>query len=206
MDSYLVKTNSKKSFKIDLPDSDITYYTGIFENSYLDNLFNYLDKLSQWEVKKIKVYGKNCVQNRETIFFSQNSENYRYSGVDNLGIPISQHPILENLVHKIEVLLENKYKFNYILGNRYKTGNNNIGMHSDDERTLSGPIVSLSLGSSRFFDFKSKHTDDKLRLNLENGSILVMSGNTQKNYKHGIPIQKKIKEPRINLTFRCVKN
>jgi alkylated DNA repair dioxygenase AlkB len=119
---------------------------------------------------------------------------------------LEEHPILINIIALIEKFLDNKYKFNYILGNRYVDGSHNIGMHSDDERDLNGPIVSISLGASRFFDIKSKLTKMKQRINLKNGSMLIMAGDTQKNYKHGVPIQKKIKSKRINLTFRVVKN
>ena len=57
--------------------------------------------------------------------------------------------------------LINKYTFNYVLGNRYKDGSNNIGMHSDNEKDLQGSIVCISLGSSRFFDFKGIYNNYK---------------------------------------------
>ena len=36
--------------------------------------------------------------------------------------------------------------------------------------------------------------------------MLIMSGETQTNYKHGIPKQNKISETRINLTYRIIGN
>lgn len=68
-------------------------------------------------------------------------------------------------------------------------------------------MSAVSFGSPRFFDFHERGKSNgghKVRLTLEPGSILLMSGDTQKNYKHGVPIQKKIKDARINLTFRHV--
>ena len=104
-------------------------------------------------------------------------------------------------------MLDNKYHFNYCLLNNYPDGASNIGMHADDERDLNGPIASVSIGAERFFDFASQNDpSDKLRLTLQHGSLVVMGGDTQKNYKHGIPVQKRIKDRRINLTFRVVKN
>ena len=133
--------------------------------------------------------------------------NYRYSGTNNVGEDIFKHPILIELKKKIENLLSNKYEFNYVLGNKYDDGTKNIGFHSDDERDLCGPIASISIGSERFFDFKHKTEKTiKKRLNLKNGSLIIMGGNTQHFYKHGIPIQKNVKNCRINLTYRVVKN
>lgn len=71
-------------------------------------------------------------------------------------------------------------------------------------------LVAVSLGAARFFDFHQKpkeaiDTPVKLRLTLSSGSIIVMGGETQKHYKHGIPIQKKIEGGRISLTFRRIK-
>ena len=39
---------------------------------------------------------------------------------------------------------------------------------------------------------------------LESGSLLVMQGSTQTHWLHCIPKSKKIKTPRINLTFRSM--
>ena len=76
-------------------------------------------------------------------------------------------------------------------------------MHSDSIQK--GPIVTLSFGATRFFDFKSIDGLHKERLTLEAGTMLVMDvEKTQKYYKHGIPVQKKIKDPRISLTFRVI--
>jgi alkylated DNA repair dioxygenase AlkB len=63
-------------------------------------------------------------------------------------------------------------------------------------------IASLSLGSERKFSFKHKISKETFSLNLENGSLLLMQGETQQNWLHSLPKAMKIKEPRINLTFR----
>ena len=80
---------------------------------------------------------------------------------------LNEHKILIELINNIENLLNNKYSFNYILGNRYKSGSNNIGMHSDDERDLLGPIVSVSLGCNRYFDIHGKYNNEKIRIDLK---------------------------------------
>ena len=195
---------------LNLPGSDIQYYENFLENDESKDIFDYLNNLDGWEKKKIKVFGKECYQNRETVVFSEKGLNYKYSGIDNVGFDIHSHGILIKIKNKIERFFNNQYTFNYILCNRYKTGRENIGMHSDDEKNLFGPIVSISLGVSRFFDITGKPNTIgnslKKRIELKNGSMLIMSGQTQTNYKHGIPKQNKISETRINLTYRIIRN
>ena len=81
-------------------------------------------------------------------------------------------------------------------------------MHSDDEAEL-GPrpaIASLSLGAER--DFRLKHRSrrdlETVKLPLRSGSLLLMAGDTQRHWRHGIARQRKPCGPRINLTFRRI--
>ena len=83
-----------------------------------------------------------------------------------------------------------------------------MGLHSDDEKEL-GPksvIASVSMGAERVFLLKSKlHPQTKqIRLPLASGSLLLMKGDTQKNYKHGISKERRPLGPRVNLTFRMI--
>ena len=79
-----------------------------------------------------------------------------------------------------------------------------MSWHSDDEKSLSknSAIASVSFGSERKFSFKHKKTKETVSLILEHGSLLLMKDTTQTNWLHSLPKSKKIKEPRINLTFR----
>lgn len=95
-----------------------------------------------------------------------------------------------------------------VLANYYRDGNDIIGAHSDDEKDLAKDsiIASLSLGAERFFDIYSKDDGKKIkRIKLSNGSLLLMGKNMQKLYKHAVPVQKTVKEGRINLTWRIIK-
>ena len=67
-----------------------------------------------------------------------------------------------------------------------------------------GAIGSLSLGAERKFLFKNKETKQTVSVHLEKGSLLVMKGQTQTNWLHRLPPTKKVKSPRINLTFRTI--
>jgi len=88
----------------------------------------------------------------------------------------------------------------------YHDGNEGMGWHSDDEKSIEGnsAIASLSFGAERKFSFKHKQTKETISVLLENGSLLLMEDETQKNWLHGLPKSTKITLPRINLTFRTM--
>jgi alkylated DNA repair dioxygenase AlkB len=90
--------------------------------------------------------------------------------------------------------------------NLYHDGNEGMGWHSDDEKSIEGnsAIASLSFGAERKFSFKHKQTKETISVLLENGSLLLMEDETQKNWLHGLPKSTKITLPRINLTFRTM--
>ena len=97
--------------------------------------------------------------------------------------------------------------YNAELLNRYRTGQDSVGWHSDDEPELgTNPVIaSVSLGATRNFQFKHKTNPDlKLSIELTNGSLLLMRGATQHFWKHQIPKTTKVLGPRINLTFRVI--
>jgi len=81
-----------------------------------------------------------------------------------------------------------------------------MGLHSDNEKELGiNPVIaSLSLGESRDLYFKHKNIKKSLNIPQKNGQLIVMRGETQKYWKHEIKKTKKLKKPRINLTFRNI--
>jgi len=98
------------------------------------------------------------------------------------------------------------FKFNSVLANLYRDGNDSMGLHSDDEKELGkNPVIaSLSLGESRDIYFKHKKNKSSLVISQTSGQLLVMRGRTQEYWKHEIKKTKKFKKPRINLTFRNI--
>ena len=98
--------------------------------------------------------------------------------------------------------------FNSVLLNLYKDGNDKVSWHADDEPELgtNPTIASVSLGAIRRFDLKHKDDpDQKLQIELTSGSLVIMTGELQHHWLHQITVQKKINDPRINLTFRTIK-
>jgi alkylated DNA repair dioxygenase AlkB len=95
-------------------------------------------------------------------------------------------------------------RFNGVLANFYENERDSVSPHADDERDMvaGAPIASVSLGCVR--EFVVRHMISRARhvIPLEHGSLLVMSGDTQKVSRHSIPKAKRACDPRVNLTFR----
>lgn len=170
------------------------------EQKLLDSIV--LEVKSKLETRpKIVVFGKECRQNRNVGFFSNDSIGYRYSRQ-----MMDSQPLTESLVKLLE-MVNTKYSadFNGILINEYVDGNDSIGAHSDDEIGLSknAGIVAISYGSIRKFRIRNKKTKKIVKdIYMKHGDILQMTGNFQKEFTHEIPVEKKVTESRISFTFR----
>lgn len=101
-----------------------------------------------------------------------------------------------------------KQKFNSVLANLYRDHRDSMGLHSDDEKELGkNPVIaSVSLGAARKFIMKHRmlKTAPQRKYLLESGSLLIMRGDTQKLWKHGVPKESQPCGARINLTFRTI--
>jgi alkylated DNA repair dioxygenase AlkB len=110
-------------------------------------------------------------------------------------------------LHKIKMQVEDltQYSSQGVLLNYYSDGLAGMGWHADDERDLApnAAIASVSFGATRRFDLWNQD-GETLSINLEDGSVLIMAGELQQFWKHRGSVQRKIEEPRINLTFRVM--
>ena len=155
-----------------------------------------------WETGFIKIFGKTHQIPRLQAWYADNEIEYTYSGKK-----LQRHN-WNNLLLEIKEKIENitSFKFNSVLANLYRDGNDSMGLHSDDEKELGKKpvIASLSLGESREIYFKHKNKKLDLMIPQASGQLMVMHGKTQEYWKHEIKKTKKIKKPRINLTFRNI--
>lgn len=96
--------------------------------------------------------------------------------------------------------------FNSVLLNRYRSGEDSMGWHADREPELgSEPVIaSVSLGVARSFDLRHNETGVMRSFELTSGSLLVMRGRTQADWRHRVPKAPGLVGERINLTFRFV--
>ncbi len=111
-------------------------------------------------------------------------------------------PSLIKLLDTINHIYNSEY--NGILINKYKSGEDYISAHSDDEKNLDkSGVVAISFGAKRKFRIRDKNTKKIVNdFYLNSGEMLQMGGNFQKEFTHEIPIEKKIKTERISFTFR----
>ena len=155
-----------------------------------------------WEKGFIKIFGKTHQIPRLQSWYADNGIEYTYSGKK-----LKRHNWNETLIEiKGEIEKITSFKFNSVLANLYRDENDSMGLHSDNEKELGiNPVIaSLSLGESRDLYFKHKNMKKSLNIPQKNGQLIVMYGETQKYWKHEIKKAKKIKKPRINLTFRNI--
>ncbi|KAA1243265.1 alpha-ketoglutarate-dependent dioxygenase AlkB [Aquimarina sp. RZ0] len=183
-------------------DGEVDYYGSIIDLTraqyYLEKLMHRID----WDYDKAIIYGKLIITKRKVAWYGDQPFEYTYSKTTKSAIPWTK----ELLELKEIVELKTGESFNSCLLNLYHTGEEGMAWHSDGEVDLkkNGAIASLSLGAERKFSFKHKTTKHSIAINLEKGSLLVMKGVTQTHWLHRLPPSKKVKTPRINLTFRTI--
>lgn len=188
-----------------LPHAGEAYYYGCVLTSAEAQF--YFDKLLSnilWKPDEAIIYGKHIITKRKVAWYADHPFEYTYSKITRQALPWPDELFqLKKLVEKAS-----KETFNSCLMNLYHTGNEGMTWHSDGEKELkkNGAIASLSLGAERKFSFKNKSTKEKISLILPTGSLLVMKGETQTHWLHSLPPTKKIKTPRINLTFRTIEH
>jgi alkylated DNA repair dioxygenase AlkB len=97
--------------------------------------------------------------------------------------------------------------FNGVLANLYENERDSVSPHADDERDMvdGAAIASVSFGATREFVVRHMTNRNRYATHLEHGSLLVMSGDTQRVSRHSVPKAKRACGPRINLTYRIAR-
>ena len=185
-----------------LPRDGIVEYLGkVFPQEESASLFDGLLTTSPWQPDEVILFGKKHILSRKVAWIGDAGFTYSYSGTSKTASPWT--PPLLVVRERVEKLCG--HAFNSCLLNLYHDGSEGMGWHGDDEKTLGrNPVIaSVSLGAERPFRFKHRVTKEVIPLILENGSLLVMKGETQHHWLHALPKTKKANAPRINLTFRA---
>lgn len=89
--------------------------------------------------------------------------------------------------------------------NLYRDGYDSVAPHNDhlDELQRGYPIALLSLGATRRMTIRAKQPPRRvLNVDLEPGSLLMMSWRTQRHYDHSIPKTRTPVGARISIAFR----
>ncbi len=176
------------SHYLDVADASVVYRT----------LLNEID----WQEESVFLYGRSLKVPRLVAWYGEPGACYKYSGVTHQ--PLKWTVTLQRLRRQIE--RDTEQRFNCVLANYYRDGNDSMGWHGDNEREL-GPepdIASLSLGAERIFKMRHNRTRETLDLNLADGDLLLMGGELQQCWQHSLPKRRRVTEGRINLTFRWI--
>jgi len=184
--------------------NQLEYNPGFFTEPQSSHFMAALIKNIRWKQETLIIFGKSVKTPRLTAWYGDTGVAYKYSGKQFFALPWIDElaEIKEKTEHFADV------KFNSVLLNYYRDGNDSMGWHSDDEPELGlNPIIaSVNFGQERRFDFRNKNDHAKKHhIFLGNGSLLIMKGDLQHHWQHQIAKSKQPKAGRINLTFRLIK-
>lgn len=190
--------------RLPIPGADISYAGRVPLPLPQQTLLDRLIAEIRWRRETISMWGKTYLQPRLIAWYGDPGATYTYSGLQLEPLPWT--PLLADVKTTVERLTD--AAFNSVLLNYYRDHRDSMGLHSDDEAEL-GPrptLASLSLGADRTLILKHRgdRTHRQVRLPLAGGSLLVMRGDTQRNWKHGINKETQPCSPRVNLTFRRI--
>lgn len=184
-------------------DGCVFYFGSILTQTEADTVLQELLTNIEWKNDQAVMYGKRYITKRKIAWYGDKEYSYTYSRTTKYALPWT--PTLLDL--KILVEGETQEIYNSCLLNLYHSGEEGMAWHRDEERELveNGPIASLSFGAARKFAFKHIKTGQQISKVLEHGSLLLMQGETQTHWQHSLPKSAKVDQPRINLTFRCMR-
>lgn len=161
-----------------------------------------IDEEADFRRHVVRLFGREIPSPRLTAYQADEGVSYSYSGIT--LEPAGWTPAVTELRRRVEE--EVGRPFNSVLVNKYRGGDDSMGWHADDEKELGNEpvIASVSLGAERRFLLRANDTGEKIEVLLTSGSLLVMGGRSQHDWKHAVPKTKKDVGPRINLTFRKI--
>ncbi len=183
-------------------DGTVNYYGCVLSIQQAAHFFDALLKTVDWKNDEALIFGKHFITKRKVAWYANDQYAYTYSNITKTALLWTEELLfLKRLVEE-----RTKETYNSCLLNLYHDGNEGMAWHSDDEKKLlkNAAIASLTVGAERKFSFKHKESKQIVSLVLENGSLLVMKDETQKNWFHRLPPTTKIRGARINLTFRTM--
>lgn len=183
-------------------DGLVTYDPHFLDRATADAAFRILVSGIAWAQESLTIYGRRIPFPRLTAWYGDPGAVYTYSGIRN--DPQRWTAPLRDLRDRLERRLG--ARFNSVLLNQYRHGAESMGWHTDDEPELGDEplIASLSLGAVREFQLKHRSAGTRIALALGHGSLLLMSGQTQRHWLHRLPKAPGVPGIRINLTFRAI--
>jgi alkylated DNA repair dioxygenase AlkB len=229
-EGWSVKWDEKlKGFKIIFPHGELFYSEQFFNQKVSDRSIEYFlennsnnwetadwkglteeefksirFKNIKWKHDSINLYGKNTLLPRITSWYGDQGKSYSYSGIN--SNPNDWNKGLIYIKQRLEEVAG--VEFNGVLMNWYRDGEDYLNWHTDDEKELGkNPIIgSVNFGATRDFVIRKNDKSLKITIPLNHGTLLIMKGELQHHWQHSVPKRKKVKDTRINLTFRAINN
>jgi alkylated DNA repair dioxygenase AlkB len=199
----LFNTNKKEPELVKIQDGEYIYIPNFFNKQKSDFFFDTLLQKIDWKQEEMNMYGKILKFPRLTAWYGDNNKPYSFSGIK-LN-PTTWNDELLEIKKAIETKCDTT--FNSVLLNLYRNGSDSISWHTDAEKELGiNPLIaSVNFGAKRKFQLRHIETKQKIEIELEHGSLLIMKGTLQHHWQHQVPKTKKLVNNRINLTFRIIK-
>ncbi|NHA03283.1 alpha-ketoglutarate-dependent dioxygenase AlkB [Mucilaginibacter sp. HC2] len=186
-----------------LPKELLEYHAGFISAAESDWLLHQLASQIPWKQTTQKMWDKEYLTPRLTSWHGDIGTDYSVSG--KISNPNPWTPELLMLKEKVEGTAG--IRFNSVLLNYYRDGNDSVAWHSDRESVLGkNPVIaSVSFGQVRSFDIRSKADhSEHYSVRLGHGSFLLMKAGLQEHWEHRIAKSPKPMKARVNLTFRVV--
>ena len=190
--------------RLTLPDAELMLWRELFTASERVGYFQSLSDGVAWRQDRITLFGRTVNSPRLTAWYGEAGVTYAYSGLR--LVAGGWLPALLGIRERVGQAVGTS--FNSVLLNLYRNEADSMGWHSDDERSLgANPVVgSVSFGATRTFQLQHKRCKaSRSVIELTDGSLLLMSGSTQRHWRHRVPKSNVPCGPRINLTFRTIK-
>lgn len=176
---------------------DWDYIPRCISPNLFDHVYNEMKDLCV--ARSFKMFGKMCNMRRLSCVLSEKKDKKIYSTVKHYEWSVSKHilPIKDLVENIVETM------FDYCLVHIYRDGKDGIGWHNDSE-ALTTAVASVSLGATRKFRFREINQKKgwNNEFTLKSGDLIYMKPGCQQRYKHTVPVEKRVTQPRINLTFR----
>jgi len=186
-----------------LPEEMLEYKPGLIDKQIGDELLEKFIRNTPWKQSTQKMWEKEYLTPRLTAWYGDVGTDYSVSGKISNPMPWTDELLM--IKEMVEPLAG--IKFNSVLLNYYRDGNDSVAWHSDKESILGKrPVIaSASFGQVRSFDIRNK-TDHTAHysVRLEHGSFLLMKAGLQETFEHRIAKSTKPMKARVNLTFRLV--
>ncbi|KAG9100348.1 hypothetical protein FRC06_004241 [Ceratobasidium sp. 370] len=182
-----------EKYGLELPGADAYYKedaSSVFIKPETANQwYEELNGLDTWYRPTLRVYGRDVIQSRTIAAYATSpSLTVKYS-----GHPVQLHTTYPPTLRKVQDMVESELgvTFNHVMLNRYEDGSVYIGKHSDNKENK--VIASVSLGAVRTFIMTPKISARNRmsapvnakakKWDMANGSLFVMQGDTQENWK-----------------------